>query len=72
MVRRKYHQDNICIAVGHDEFTGYFISVYDKRLEVNDETNDDFDSVCLVPPWTGQAVISTLILEVMGLENALA
>jgi hypothetical protein len=46
MVRREYHQDNICIAVGHDEFTGYFISVYDKRLEVNDETNDDFDSVC--------------------------
>jgi hypothetical protein len=46
MVRREYHQDNIRIAVGHDELTGYFISVYDKRLEVNVETNDDFDSVC--------------------------
>ncbi len=46
MVRREYHQDNICIAVGHDKFTGYFISVYDKCLEVNVETNNDFGSVC--------------------------
>lgn len=46
MVQHEYHQDNIRIAVGHDESTGYFISVYDKRLKVNVETNDDFDSVC--------------------------
>ncbi|KAJ5544141.1 hypothetical protein N7494_005420 [Penicillium frequentans] len=43
MVRHEYQEGSIRIAVGHDENTGYFISVYDKRLEVNVETHDDFD-----------------------------
>lgn len=46
MVRHEYVQENIRVAVGHDEAIGYFISVYDKRLEVNVETGDDFDDIC--------------------------
>jgi hypothetical protein len=55
MVRHEYVQGNIRVAVGHDEATGYFISVYDKRLEVNVETGDDFDDIRygVAPDGTG-------------------
>jgi hypothetical protein len=46
MVRHEHHQGSIRIAFGHDETSGYFISVYDTRLEVNEETGDDFEEIC--------------------------
>lgn len=31
------------MAFGHDHVTGYFISVHDSRLEVNEEDGSDFE-----------------------------
>lgn len=45
MTRKEYSQGSIQIAFGYDSITGYFISVYDARLQVNKEDGTDFDDI---------------------------
>lgn len=64
MVTHDHEQDNIRIVIGHDGLSGYFISVYDKRLKINekagDKVDDEFHALCFDIPLLGQAVILKL------------
>lgn len=45
MVRNECSHGNIQVAFGHDKFTGYFISVYDTRLQGDEDDGSDFDDI---------------------------
>lgn len=45
MTRKQIDQGHIRVALGHDDMTGFLISVYDTRLEVNEEFGSDFDDL---------------------------
>ncbi|PYI01869.1 hypothetical protein BO78DRAFT_401001 [Aspergillus sclerotiicarbonarius CBS 121057] len=55
MVRHEYGQGRWAVAVGHDQATGYFIGVYDRRLDIEDSTGDDFECLAysIAPDGTG-------------------
>ncbi|KAI7861615.1 hypothetical protein K492DRAFT_139302 [Lichtheimia hyalospora FSU 10163] len=46
MVRYELQQNNITVAYGHDELTGLFLSVYDKRLIWDEKNTDEANKIC--------------------------
>lgn len=46
MVRFEIKQDNINIAYGYDEFTGLFLSIFDKRLEWSENNTNEVNDIC--------------------------
>ena len=45
MPRYKIENPPIKVAYGYDGFSGTFLSVYDKRLEVDDKTSDEINEI---------------------------
>jgi hypothetical protein len=46
MVRYEIKQNNITIAYGFDKITGLFLSIYDKRLEWEEDNTDEINAIC--------------------------
>lgn len=64
MVRYENEQGRITVGFGHDEAVGYFISVYDTRLEVYENASEEFRKIgegvsrdgtgCYLSKYTGR------------------
>ncbi|KAL1748251.1 hypothetical protein HDZ31DRAFT_60446 [Schizophyllum fasciatum] len=46
MVRCELSQGILLIAYGDDDAAGYFLSVYDNRLEWHEDASDEINEVC--------------------------
>ncbi|KAK6414287.1 hypothetical protein LTR95_017758, partial [Oleoguttula sp. CCFEE 5521] len=68
MSRQEITQGQIRVAFGHNDSTGFYISVYDSRLEVNEEDGTVFDALryAIAEDGTGAYVNAHTGLEGFG------
>lgn len=64
--RREYKQDAITVIIGYGDGPGYFMSVYDTRLQINVETEKDFDTACYSIDIDGLGGYFNVYTRVMG------
>ncbi|RJE27491.1 hypothetical protein PHISCL_00225 [Aspergillus sclerotialis] len=64
--RREYKQGPITVVIGYGDGPGYFMSVYDTRLQINIETEKYFDSACFSVDIDGLGGYFNVYTGVMG------